>query len=48
MVGLPHIDPLNELSAYREALRQLAGEGWGTPQSAVGCFGIGAGSGGCD
>lgn len=28
MADLLHIDPLNELSAYREAIRQLIDEGW--------------------
>lgn len=31
MTNLPHFDPLNELSAYGEALRQLIGTGWVGP-----------------
>lgn len=28
MANLLHMDPLNELSAYREAIRQLIDAGW--------------------
>lgn len=31
MVDLFHIDPLNELNTYREAMRQLIGTGWVGP-----------------
>jgi HSP20 family protein len=32
MADLHHLDPLNELGAYREAIRQLIDEGWVGPR----------------
>ena len=49
MANLLHMDPLNELSAYREAIRQLMDTGCIGAQDFFACgSGISAGSSGCD